>query len=212
MIQTWIADVTPLLEKERYEAYYRQLPKWRQKKADRARQALNRAQSVGAWTLYESMRKMYGLSDDAVYNLSHSGRYALCAVETDLEKKAVKLGCDVEMVKDFHPGIVKRFFCPAEEEYILSYTDPEKRKEAFYRYWVLKESFIKATREGMKQDLRSFEIAIEEGAPRLIRQPEEWTGKYYYKEYQPGDADAKIAVCSTDPEFGELRITEFSGR
>ena len=84
----------------------------------------------------------------------------------------------------------------------------ECRAEAFYRYWVLKESFVKAVREGLRLELQSFEIRIEKGGPVLIRQPEAYPETYYYHEYELEAGDAKCAVCSTSPEFSELRIIE----
>lgn len=206
MIQTWIADVTPLLEEQIYRKYYALLPGWRKEKADQLRLAQDRARSVGAWILYQRMLEEYECSEEAVYNLSHSGRYALCSLEVSGETAgAIQLGCDVEMIGEFRPKLAKRFFCPSEEAYILEQSTPELRAEAFYRYWVLKESFVKATREGLRIDLRSFEIRIGDGAPQLLRQPEGYKEQYYYREYQAEAGDARVAVCSTDPELGELR-------
>lgn len=227
MIQTWITDVTPLLEQKTCKYYYDRLPEWRRRKADKLKN-LNKAQSVGAWILYQNMRAAYGLSEGGIYNLSHSGRYALCAADdgkgnaagaakepgyNGLQERseAVKVGCDVEMIKKLRPGVARRFFCPDEEAYIMGQETETCRTEEFYRYWVLKESFIKAVREGMRLDLRSFEIKIEKGEPVLIRQPENYPEKYYYKEYKLEAGDAKIAVCSTEPEFGRLEfVTDLS--
>lgn len=224
MIQTWIVDVTPLMDGQTYRKYYAMLPGWRKEKADRMRRGEDKALSVGAWILYQCMLKEYGISEDAVYNLSHSGRYALCSLEvSEILKRegdeplktddgAVKLGCDVEMIGEFQPKIAKRFFCPSEEAYILEQDSSELQAETFYRYWVLKESFVKATRQGLKIDLRSFEIGMTDGDPKLIRQPEEYPEKYYYREYQVAAGDARVAVCSTESEFGELRVANiFTG-
>lgn len=204
MIQTWIADVTPLLDEQVCRTYYNRLPGWRREKANKLK-GLKRAQSVGAWALYQRMRELYEVSDTEVYNLSHSGRYALCAVETEANKDT-KLGCDVEMIKNIRSGVARRFFCSDEEAYIMNQKTKERQAEEFYRYWVLKESFIKAVREGLKLDLRSFEIRIEDGEPVLVCQPEKYPEKYYYKEYELEAKDAKCAVCSTDSEFGELQF------
>ena len=48
MIYTWAADVAPLLDPIIYEAYYREVPQWRQEKADRIRFSEDRALSIGA--------------------------------------------------------------------------------------------------------------------------------------------------------------------
>ena len=86
-------------------------------------------------------------------------------------------------------------FCTSEFQRILEQNTEEERAEEFYRYWVLKESFMKATRLGMKLGLDQFEIAFsKEGNPYLIKQPEEFPQKYYFKEYEVADIPCKIAV------------------
>lgn len=57
MIYTWAADVAPLLDPIIYEAYYREVPQWRQEKADRIRFSEDRALSIGAMC---SIRKHSG--------------------------------------------------------------------------------------------------------------------------------------------------------
>jgi 4'-phosphopantetheinyl transferase len=47
------------------------------------------------------------------------------------------------------------------------------RTALFYRYWTLGEAFIKATGEGISQDLASFAFA-EEGVPALTRVTARW--------------------------------------
>ena len=71
MVRVWMADITPLLIEETYRAYYRELPEWRKEKADRHHHLIDRAQSVGAWSLWMRVKERYGLLDEVVYNLSH---------------------------------------------------------------------------------------------------------------------------------------------
>ena len=61
MVRAWIADVTPLYEDGCYREYYGSIPDFRKKKADALRTVEMKAQSVGAWTLWEQIRSMYGL-------------------------------------------------------------------------------------------------------------------------------------------------------
>ena len=78
----------------------------------------------------------------------------------------------------------------------------EERVRMFYRYWVLKESFMKATRQGMAMDMRSFEIGWNKAKePVLIRKPEEYPEQYVYREYGDKAVNARIAVCTTDQEI-----------
>ena len=51
MVYTWAADTALLMDEKQYEAYYRQIPKWRQEKADRIRMKEDRAPSDGVWAM-----------------------------------------------------------------------------------------------------------------------------------------------------------------
>ena len=165
MIYTWAADVAPLLDPIIYEAYYREVPQWRQEKADRIRFSEDRALSIGAYVLYQKALRESGLSTEMCFNLSHSGHYVLCSIADEKEKRT---GCDLEKIGTPGMKVARRFFCSSEWQYIREQESGEEQTEAFYRYWVLKESFMKATRFGMKLPLDSFEIRLkDEGAPVL---------------------------------------------
>lgn len=223
MIRTWTASILPLYDEDFYRLCYGQVPSFRREKADRMRGKRVRAQSIGVWILYEQMKKEYGIEEDTAYNLSHSGDYVLCSVSTEHK---VKVGCDIEEMKEPNLKIAGRFFCPAEYEQIAGAPNKALQQELFYRYWVLKESFAKATREGLALGMDTFEIVL--GSPSvLVRQPEAFPESYYYRECALSDGrlilpDAekdrprrkecskeedgmyRIAVCSTDSSIEEI--------
>jgi 4'-phosphopantetheinyl transferase len=92
------------------------------------------------------------------FNVSHSGNAGLIAIAKNAE-----VGIDVEQIKprDRMAGIARRVFTEAERDAIDSDT-------AFYRHWVAKEAFVKATGRGVAS-LRSFEVLLEApGGPRLV--------------------------------------------
>jgi 4'-phosphopantetheinyl transferase len=106
------------------------------------------------------------------FNLSHSGALALIAVARDAE-----LGVDVEQVKPRadRADVGRRVFTEAEREAAAAGDD------AFFRHWVAKEAFVKATGRGVTS-LRSFEVLLDApGGARLVHvggDPEEaarWT-------------------------------------
>lgn len=203
MIRTYLADVTPLYEEEVYESYFQGLPQWRREKARRIRMTSGKAQSVGVWVLLEKVRKLHGLGEDTLYNLSHSGNYVLCIVSDRIEED-LEAGCDVEEMGQLHLNLARRFFTNNEYETIVSLETEKLQTEMFFRFWVLKESFMKATRQGMKLDSRSFEIAFDDkGCPILVHQPQIFSKHYYYKEYVHQGADVKLAVCATTEEIAD---------
>lgn len=199
MVRAWVADVSPLYEKECYESYYQTLPDFRRKKADALQSEVKRAQSVGVWALWMKIRKEYGLQEDAAVNFSHSGEYVMCAAVMESKENAC-VGCDLEKTGPFRENVAKRFFCPEEYETVMRGKTEEDRAELFYRYWVLKESFMKATGKGMALPVDSFCIQLGE-PPLLIRQPEEFPRTYHYMEYKIDKIPYKMAVCSTDKEI-----------
>lgn len=202
MILTWVGDVRPLLDESCYRKYWRQVPDFRQEKAGKYRFASGRAQSVGAWILWQQARETCRLSEGAVFNLSHSGHYAMCSAQIQADSQ-IQVGCDVERISDYREGVARRFFCPEEYRRIQEQEDPLERERLFFRYWVLKESFLKATRQGMAMALDSFSFAVKDGAyPYLETSPAPYRKEdYFFREFDLGSYRA--AVCSTDPEIEE---------
>lgn len=207
MVRAWIADVTPLLEQECYAGYYRSVPDFRQKKADTFRLDQMKAQSIGVWALWQKIREKYHLPEEAAHNFSHSGTSVMCAVCID--GKAVRVGCDVEKIGKLRMKVAERSFCREEYEMIARAATEEERKELFFRYWVLKESFMKATGKGMALPVNSFCIRMGE-PPVLMRQPEEITESYSYREYYIPHFPYRMAVCSTDTEIDTELHTELT--
>ena len=196
MIRTWIADVANLLDEEKYQFYYKKVPIFRKEKADKLRFQADKALSVGAWTLWEIMREHYGVNEDAPFNLSHSGHLVMCSLE-DTGNVTIKVGCDLEQKKEPNFKIAKRFFCENEYRMIVD------NENMFYRFWVLKESFMKATRLGMKLGMDTFEISMVDDKPVLKSKPDDIEGIFYLKEYECKGLDYRMAVCSTNKDFAE---------
>ena len=206
MIYTWLADISKLTEEKCFKKFYELVPEERKRKADRLRFPLDRAQSVGAWILWEKMKSYYGWSGEETFNLSHSGKYVLCSAS---DREGEMVGCDIETVKEARMKVAERFFCPEEMAHIQKQDGDRNRADAFFRYWVLKESFMKAVRLGMKLDTRKFEIEFDkEDHPVLVKKPEEFPERFFYKEYQMDGVNAKMAVCSTSDQFAEIQVTE----
>ena len=144
-----------------------------------------------------------GEVEEEVFNLSHSGEFVMCAVcmGGDLaEGKRIQVGCDIQQIGRAREHLAKRYFCGSEYEAVMSGKTPEERADIFYRYWVLKESFLKATRFGMKLSLDSFEIRLG-NPPVLIRKPDLFRQDYYYREYEHPNKLYKMAICSTEKEI-----------
>ena len=145
----------------------------RQKKIEAFRFQSGKALSLGAGLLLDYGLFQYGLREREVaiaygadekpylrdfpeihFNLSHSGTLAM-AVFADRET-----GCDVEQVKTPDMRVARRFFAP-EEVKVLEEADGEAgRSKFFYRFWTLKESFLKVTGSGLRMPLDEFCIHL----------------------------------------------------
>ena len=166
----YAASVAPLADAARYAAAYAEVSPARREKTDRFRFEKDRRLSLGAELLLRRALRAEGLGevpmaftygaqgkpyfkDGGVYfNLSHSGEYVLCALAP------YEVGCDVEQITPIDLKIARRFFFRSEYDDIAAQTTEEARSELFFRYWTLKESFMKVTGLGIKLPLDAFEI------------------------------------------------------
>ncbi len=89
------------------------------------------------------------------FSLSHTRGFVACAIAFD------DIGLDVETSSrktDF--GIADQFFAP-EEARLVRTTPPEQQARLLFRFWTLKEAFIKATGEGLRRPLNSFSFSLD---------------------------------------------------
>ena len=149
---------------------YPLVPKDRKEKIDFYRFEKDKKLSAGAFLLlrkllsernivdFEIKKGKYGKPcvynhKNIYFNLSHSGKMVLCAI-SDKE-----IGADIEYNDpEIDLNIAKNFFFNREYESIMN---SEKPHDAFFKYWVLKESYMKYTGLGMNLKLDAFEIVID---------------------------------------------------
>jgi 4'-phosphopantetheinyl transferase len=99
------------------------------------------------------------------FNLSHSRGLALVALTHGPE-----IGVDLEQVRRFPDAdaLVAGEFRPAERT-AFEALPADARTEAFFRAWVRKEAFLKATGEGLYRPLADIEVTFAPGqAARLL--------------------------------------------
>lgn len=129
------------------------------------------------------------------YNLSHSGEYVMAAAS------GMDVGCDIEQITDIDLEIAKRFFYREEYDHIAR-TPLGNRNDCFFRYWTLKESFMKVTGLGFTLSLDDFQIEIKENGKINVRQSvDELTYAFAECDSVPG---YRCAVC-TAGEFENIK-------
>jgi len=110
------------------------------------------------------------------FNLSHASGLAACAVTLERD-----IGVDVENVERRGEvlSIAGRYFSPAEADDVQN-TPAQRRRQRFFEYWTLKESYIKARGTGLALALRKFSFRIGDGSigvcfdPELHDDPADW--------------------------------------
>jgi 4'-phosphopantetheinyl transferase len=148
---------------------YSSVSKDRQDKIDFYRFEKDKKLSAGAYLLLKKLlseenitnplfkTEKYGKAyisnfENVYFNLSHSGKMVLCAI-SDRE-----VGVDIEYIDpEIDLNIAKLYFYNGEYESIMNSQNPA---DEFFKYWVLKESYMKYTGLGMNLKLDSFEIKI----------------------------------------------------
>lgn len=100
--------------------------------------------------IYNEYKKPY-LKNNVFFNISHSGEYVICVLSDN------EVGCDIEYIRDIDLKIAKKYFNNDEYQSIIN---SNNKLDTFYRYWTLKESYIKLLGLGLNLELDSFKIDI----------------------------------------------------
>lgn len=122
------------------------------------------------------------------YNISHSGRWIVCATG------ASAVGVDVEEMRPIELDIAKSFFSPGEIRQLFELPEA-RRQERFYELWTLKESYIKAVGKGLSIPLASFSFDFD-AANERYELFEGMDRSDYEAHLIPFDERYKLAVCS----------------
>ena len=100
----------------------------------------------------DTIKEIFRMSGFDNFNISHSGKYVACAISDS------KVGVDIEYNDpSIDLDIAKNYFYNDEYDNIIKSDNPSNE---FFKYWVLKESYMKYTGLGFNLDLDSFEIMI----------------------------------------------------
>jgi 4'-phosphopantetheinyl transferase len=129
------------------------------------------------------------------FNVSHVHALVTCAVAWERA-----IGVDVESFERDPPlEVAERFFAAPEAAELRALPDAEQRA-AFYEYWTLKESFIKAVGTGLSMPLHDF--AVRRSPPGLIAfgamtSPADWS---FHRLTPAQDCTAALCVATAPRE------------
>lgn len=128
---------------------------------------------------------------DLHFNISHCPGLAACAISTE------PVGLDVERIRPFPESVLKKLLTEEERQWLAMGDFP--REEALFRLWTLKESRIKLSGEGLRQDLRSFSCFPDRKKARICSSEPD----IFYKQWQPLPGYI-MSVCSASPPEDDL--------
>jgi 4'-phosphopantetheinyl transferase len=90
------------------------------------------------------------ISNDIDFNISHSGKYVMCAVG-----RHIRLGIDIEEIKQIDVKDFENVMTGAQWKDIFNSEDLYR---SFFSYWTIKESVIKADSRGLSIPLDSIHV------------------------------------------------------
>lgn len=99
---------------------------------------------------FTKLKRPYFNSSNIDFNISHSGKYVLCAIST-----MAKIGVDVEEIKDIPIVDFTNEFSPEEMKSFLNSGDS---LNSFYSLWTKKEAFLKAIGTGLYVPLNKVHV------------------------------------------------------
>jgi len=142
----------------------------------------------------------------AAFNIAHTDGLVVCAVG-----RVDAVGVDAEHVerRNALDAIARRFYAPSEAAALSALPEPQRKAE-FFRYWTLKEAFIKAHGAGLALPLDQFAFELTPSGPPKIRFDRSLAGdpkRWHFVGLRLGPHHVCAVAAETDPsETIELRI------
>lgn len=141
----------------------------------RARLGVITGQSAGELVFHENAYGKPSLAGHTLdFSISHDGPWTALAV-----CQTAQVGIDIEAVQTLQRDEMDWPLSPRERR-DLAMVAPEDLSQAFFRYWTLKEAFIKALGLGVSFPLHDFDMSPFGADPALLRMkeapdaPENW--------------------------------------
>lgn len=154
------------------------------------RNALNKLNICSNYNFsFNKHGKPYLEDTNIFFNISHCKDYVICSISEN------EIGCDIEYIKEPNYKISERYFSKEEYEDINSSNNQNIKIDKFYRYWALKESFIKNIGLGLSLPLNSFCINLDSLS---IKQDFD-NNKYCFEEIDL-DSNYKCSICKQNSE------------
>lgn len=124
------------------------------------------------------------------FSIAHTAGLVVCGIQER------RIGVDVEQIRQFDERLMRRI-CTEEEMYFVEQERVKMtREEKFFHLWTLKESFLKATGQGLAVPMRETGFSIRVKGKRMtdIRGP---VPGWKYMQYRYRDSYI-ISICEEE--------------
>ena len=126
---------------------------------------------------------------DIHFNISHCEGLVACAFSD------APVGVDVERIAEFKDSIVRKVLTKEEQEFLALYKEKEEYNELFFRFWTLKESWLKQDGSGFFRSPQEISFALESNEQTFkVRSSDP---KFFFYQCKV-KGDCILSVCSTE--------------
>lgn len=132
------------------------------------------------------------------FNISHSGDYVVCVL-SDTE-----IGIDIEKKAEARMAVAYRYFHPDEVCALETLSGPQQG-DLFYRFWVVKESFVKYTGMGLSAALPQCKVCFGAGGIEIWRNGAKEKVQVFSCEIDPGYICFVCSAANCLPEVSPFQ-------
>ena len=211
MINLFIIDINSLPDPKDNPHLLSTLPLAKQERILHLSICEKRKQAWGSALILKKILSDHNLTFDDIYygdhnkplcpnlnfNISHSKNLVICAVSL------YEIGCDIESIDysastELITKISKRFFSENETALLeeIDSSQKDSRLYTFYRFWTIKESYVKMTGEGLTLPLDSFQVKFIDDHAHIHHCDFPMDCYITEKDYE----GYHISVCTKEPE------------
>ena len=124
--------------------------------------------------VYNDVRKPFLLNSELNFNVSHSGKWFLIGIT-----KNKSIGVDLEVIKNIPKldSFIESYASPEQKIKLLKLESSEKLVHTHFD-WCLKESFVKARGDGIKEDFTKLNYQLD--IPKIDSKNEDYKKRYIW--------------------------------
>ena len=187
----YLEDISIIDSGDKFNAYFEKLPKYRQDKVLALKSKKDKYLSLLAGKLLCGGLRALGHADyiDKIevdengkpfipgnpiyFSISHSGTKAMVVFSDSI------VGCDIQLMKKEAISLADKYFTEEEQKEI---NESNNKVETFYKFWTLKECYMKASGKGLSMGLKNINVNNEEYLSKSYVVDKDYMASYIVKK------------------------------